>query len=437
MKPRTKEQLKVVALSERLDPISEKQNNWAYEKCLGRYAVRSRNTLYCLECGHSWKDCSPLVTTLTGCTCPECKATLELRQQYTPAFTDSAYFAILDTIGGMQVVRMVYVAKKMSKKRQPYCYSSEVMQHWIAPSGDVLTLSQSVTNMSMYYDRWTLDGKLEPRMETPRSVLRHNIQPYKIYPERKVLPIIKRNGFKGHFYGIAPQRLFAMILRDNHAETLLKTNQISLLEYYSKYMHSREINTTYWPVIKICIRNGYNVPDATTWIDYIRLLSHFGKDLRNSKYVCPPNLKEAHDKLVRKKQDQERKKHREEILQRMELDQVEYEKTKGMFMDLRFEDCEIIVKPLETIEEFMLEGDKLKHCVFSSEYYKKPDSLVLSARIENKPIETIEVSLSRMEVIQARGVGNKATMHHDRILQIINSNMQQIANRASIYQSSI
>ena len=37
------------------------------------------------------------------------------------------------------------------------------------------------------------------------------------------------------------------------------------------------------------------------------LLAYFGKDLRNAHYVCPKNLKVAHDRLLAKKDAREAK----------------------------------------------------------------------------------------------------------------------------------
>ena len=47
--------------------------------------------------------------------------------------------------------------------------------------------------------------------------------------------------------------------------------------------------------------NGYIVQDASMWEDYMDLLLHFGKDVHNPKYICPIDLRDAHDRLVRKK----------------------------------------------------------------------------------------------------------------------------------------
>ena len=61
----------------------------------------------------------------------------------------------------------------------------------------------------------------------------------------------------------------------------------------------------------------------------------------------------------------------------------------------------------------------MHHCVFTNEYYLKADSLILSATIDGKRIETIEVSLKRMEVVQGRGVCNKNTPYHGQILKLM------------------
>ena len=71
----------------------------------------------------------------------------------------------------------------------------------------------------------------------------------------------------------------------------------------------------------------------------------------------------------------------------------------------------------------------MHHCVFSNEYYLKADSLILSATIDGKRIETIEISLKTMKVVQSRGVCNKNTEHHDQIVNLVNKNMKLIRSR--------
>lgn len=67
------------------------------------------------------------------------------------------------------------------------------------------------------------------------------------------------------------------------------------------------------------------------------------------------------------------------------------------------------------------------HCVGS--YYTKEDSLILSASIDGKRIETIEISISQLKVIQSRGVCNQNTEHHNSIINLVNQNLQLIEER--------
>ena len=68
-------------------------------------------------------------------------------------------------------------------------------------------------------------------------------------------------------------------------------------------------------------------------------------------------------------------------------------------------------------------------CVFSSSYYLKKNTLVLSARIGDTIIETVEVSLDTFEVVQCHGKYNKDTEYHDRIINLVNSNARLIKER--------
>jgi uncharacterized protein YlzI (FlbEa/FlbD family) len=177
------------------------------------------------------------------------------------------------------------------------------------------------------------------------------------------------------------------------------------------------------------MRNAYIVKDASMWFDYIELLVDFGKDINNAKYVCPENLKAVHDKLVRKKREIERKQEIEEMRKEIAAYEKKYAKNKGRFLDLIFKDGNLIVKPLESVEEFMIEGDELNHCVFANKYYEKADCLVLSAMIKDKRIETVELSLKDMKILQSRGMNNIASEYHDRIINLVQSNIKKIAAR--------
>ncbi len=92
-------------------------------------------------------------------------------------------------------------------------------------------------------------------------------------------------------------------------------------------------------------------------------------------------------------------------------------------------DNEISVKVLESIEEYYEEGKTQNICVFGSAYYNKPNTLVLSARIGGKIIETVEVDLTTLRVVQCHGKDNKDTEYHNRIISLVNDNADQIRKR--------
>ena len=82
---------------------------------------------------------------------------------------------------------------------------------------------------------------------------------------------------------------------------------------------------------------------------------------------------------------------------------------------------------IRILEAFQAEGNAMHHCVFQCEYYAKEESLILSAHDkEGNRIETIEFSLTEGKVIQSRGVCNKNTEHHDRIIHLVNANAHRI-----------
>lgn len=441
MKPKTKLQKIIHDLSASLPAITDEQKRHAFDNVFDLYFVRSRNTLYCLECGHSWKNTSIVVTALAGAICPACSADLKsLDMKYKAKAVINDYYGIVTVTGGYQVVRMFYVSKCMKKHTRSEHLITEVMQHWIDEKGKATLISRSVNGLSGYWDQWNMSSGLEVRPRT-NSVngsygahARYGLAPFKIWPKIKVLPILRRNGFKKGFHGMAPHRIFIALLTNPKAETLWKAGQISLFNFA---LGGGDVDSR-WSSIKICMRNGYIVKDASMWRDYLEFLKRFGRDLNNPHYVCPANLKAAHDhytgkvREIRRREQNERE--REKLIKNHEKAQREeatYQAEKQRFFDLRFKAGDIDIVPLKSVAEVVDEGDKLKHCVFASEYHLKPDSLLLSARRQGQPIETIEVSLKQFDVVQARGFQNQATEHNELIVRTVRKNMKKIAKRAS------
>ena len=132
---------------------------------------------------------------------------------------------------------------------------------------------------------------------------------------------------------------------------------------------------------------------------------------------------------MRKKAKVEAKRKLEERRKEIAAADVEYKKIKGRFLDIHFSDGIISVSVLQSVEEFLEEGETMHHCVFSNGYYKKSDNLILSARIGDKRIETVEVNLKTFNVVQSRGVCNQITEYHDRIIGLVKKNIKLIRQK--------
>lgn len=254
---------------------------------------------------------------------------------------------------------------------------------------------------------------------------KYEVYPKKYHPDSVFKPEYKKYGINKELRGLTFLEAIKLLPESPMAETLLKAKQYSLLEHLND-RHSATYR--YWATLKICLRNKYLIKDAKYYFDYLELLDHFGKDLRNAYYVCPKNLKKEHDLLVAKRK---RQRDREQAVSRREKllkDEKVFEKLKKvMFAGIVFSDGTIKVKVLESVKEYIEEGDAMHHCV--SSYALKEDSLIFSARIRGKRIETVEVSLKQLKVVQCRGLQNSNTEYHDRIISLVNKNMHLIKER--------
>lgn len=427
MKPRNQYERTIVALSEKLPALTTAQRQWAIDNCFGPDGYKSKNTVWCLHCGHvnTIKD-SHLVTVVAGCTCQKCGRELKnIEVSQRKKVKESDYLTIVTTIGGFQVVRHFLVSKYMHKlpnavDAQAPTYSiNEAVQAWIDSNGVVSVIARSRIP-SFYIDQWNFNSPLSLKKFGDRV---YNFNGC-LYPRQKVLPIIRRNGYNGHTAGVPVSELFSLLLSDNRAETLYKTGQHALL----RRLYSVGLSASDYASAKICIRNNYIVDDAGMWIDYIDLLQYFRLDTRNAHYVCPSDLQAEHDRLMNRKCKIEwEKRKREDALQR-QADEEMYNKRKSRFFGICFGDDDILISVITSVAAIYAEGEAMHHCVYTNQYYKKPDSLILSARdrITNHRIETIEVNLKTLSVEQSRGVCNENTIHHGRIIELVNNNIHLI-----------
>ena len=425
MKPRTQLQKMVAALSEKLPPLTEAQIAWIKRNAIPAMAYRSKKNTWCTACGHDFSSEDEHTH------CPYCGAKFQ-KVDDSPRTTkskDCYYTTIHTTCKGFQVARH-FLAKRLSRKyRDPEWSIDEVVQVWLNEEGKETIVARNIYYPSYYNDLWNL--------KLPMSIKERKLSYYSYRGDRydiasytnkmcRVLPVIRRNGFKGEFYDICPTDLFKLLLNNPKAETLIKTRQFDLLKHLD-----RGGKIKHWHAVNICNRNGYIVKDASLWCDYIDLLEYFGLDTHNAHYVCPADLNREHNRLLQKKNLREAKKELAEKIKEAKKYEKKYAKDKGRFFGIEFGDDYITVSVLESVAQIAQEGTVMHHCVYTNGYYKKPESLILSAHDnEGNRIETVEINLKTFKVVQSRGVCNKMTDYHERIVSLCDKNMHKIKSAA-------
>ena len=362
MKPKNKFQQQIVEASRTLPAITREQIQWGYDNVIRYVGQRSKKgKITCTKCGHAWQGEGELINTLLGCSCPNCKTKLIIRTTQQRKFDDSYYMTVIDAHNGYQVIRTIMLSYK-SKIGEPTKLSySEVMQRWIAPDGKHYTFARLRQTMgTCCIDSWFFHTPLELRSENSNNKFCINIYDRigsmgEIYPRQKLIPELKRTGYKKALYGQKQLDLFRTLLSDSRAETLIKAGYTKLLERIMN-MGWKNIDS-YWQSIKIAIRNKYRIEDAILWCDYIDMLRFFGKDLHNAKYVCPKDLKAEHDRYVIKKAKADALLEIEKQFEK----EAEYKEAKAKFFGLMFSDGLIHVRVLESVAEIITEGKLMHH----------------------------------------------------------------------------
>lgn len=408
----------IANFSKELPKITDTQISWAKNNCFEHVAHCKKGVTTCLQCGEILENKD---NTMDHCVCPQCGAELKIDYSKKRVFRQIKYVCILTTYREFQVLRFIHIMSECKVGQQVCYFWREVVQSWITPTGEHATLALL---RKLLCDTWLFD---DSNLELRHYNSVYNIMPTHIYPKQEIIPEIKRNGFKGEYHQFTPFDLFRLLLSDHKAETLFKAEKFELLHHVTRMNFDN-----YWRSIKICLRHNYTITDYSMWFDYIDLLRFFEKDLGSPKYICPDNLKKEHDRMVAKKreyQEQERyEEWRQSILQynqRMQEAEDCFKKLRSDFFGISFTDGTIQVRVLESVKEFFEEGEAMHNCVYTNEYFLNPDSLILSATVNGKRVETVEVSIHWMKVIQCSGACNEPTKYHDQIIQLVNNNIKK------------
>lgn len=351
---------------------------------------------------------------------------------------NAIYTVIITAYGDYTVIRCFLVEDKSIRYKNGNVKTGikhlECFQIWVSDKGKATIVSRHYTRSAFSSIRWSTDKSV--------GIVKHN-ESYTGYyyfddvfstggtwlcPGAETTPILARNGFCEELLNVINidiDTIMTALLTDPIAETLAKTGQFALLRAHLTGRHDKI--QAYLHAVRICNRNRYTVSDGSLWIDYLDLLTRFGKDTHNAHYVCPANLRAAHDRLMEKKRRQDAEEARKRAVAEAARHESAYREWRGRYFGVAFTEDGISIHCIASVKEMADEGDAMHHCVFTNEYYSKkahPASIILSARNEQgERLETIEVSERSWKVVQCRAKHNGRTELHDRIVAVMRRNM--------------
>ena len=410
----------ILTLSAKLKPLTPKQVEYAIAKTYKGYAV-VYDKATCLDCGTRIK-CEVGADVVY---CPHCIAKKKVFSSVHSKYCVCHHQQIM-VVGGYQVVRTFAIRADYSRaKEKPTFTYAEIVQNWIDENGREVIVARSRKPMSRYIDEFSWNGEMKVRKRIGWQGVRYSLNADSYAKGMKLLLKVYKHGYDGTFHGIPAEAYIRLVLSNNDFEYLVKTKQAAMIrEFYRREMDNIR---KYKKQLDICHRRGYIVPDAKMWMDMLDMMDALGIDTHNPKNICPDDLKTAHDRVVKLKTRAQEKRDIAERMDEALKGEKSYREAKKAYFGICFDDGSIFVSVIDSVKGILEEGTRMHHCVYANEYHKKDDALILSARDKDgNRLETIEVSLKTFTVIQSRGLQNRLTDEHDRIVRLVNKNMGMI-----------
>ena len=437
MQPRNAREREVVRLYNRLPALTKSQRLWIEKTIVPTKIATSGHRCWCSRCGGEWREDGLGKTAV----CPHCGEVAEVQVGRQTTMRGFDYAQFVQVFRGWQVIRTVLVRYDCRKGREWRIYDMEVWQKWCQPGKPMITLGAQLSGYPYYrqipYSLW--GGGL--------SIKNNSDYYYKdwmraaVCPRMTLLPVYSKTlGKHPHFSDYSATDLLGNIFGCPYLESLYKANKHEELR---EMLGQVEMLNKYWPSVRVALRHGFKPRYWASYWDHLRALKYLRYDMRSPRYVAPPDFDELHDLVARQYRNKieavmrkmnEARQLREALRQEEEAKRCaeSFMKRIAKFAELQIEDDDIVISPLMSIEAFRDEGAAMHHCVFSMGYYKRPKSLILSARTraENARVETIEVNLNDFTITQSMGAHDRPTERHEQILSLVNWSMPIIKRMA-------
>ena len=249
MKARTSFEKQVAASNVRLTAIDPKVTEWGVKNLFNHPAFRVPSGLTtCGDCGHKFRHEGKGKYVV----CPHCGHRLMIKDTLNRTHKESTYFAVLDTIDGLQVERVFILTVEFKKSQPLNSYNVEVCRLWLNAKGQTALTSKART-IGYYRDCFNWGSEIELRN---MSDVHHIIANTWHYPRYKAIPELRRNGMKGALPDCHPFELMKALLTDTRIETLMKAGNHRAVKYF---LSNKSMLDKCWNSHKIAMRNGYQI----------------------------------------------------------------------------------------------------------------------------------------------------------------------------------
>lgn len=341
----------------------------------------------------------------------------------TKRCNSKVYYAVLEQKKEFSVVR--YFSFVKHKMKDNVC--REFMQVWVSAHGNVVRAKQRFS-MGHYFDTFIKNSPMEIR--TNKKNYSYNrltdISFAKLFIRSRKAQLTICNYAENQYMMIGKHYVWLTddmeVDKFPFLETIIKQRpRVAELLLLNRLQFKQEIVKLAWKHEYLTEKLDYNL-----WSDTVSMAEKLHYDLHNPFYVCPMNLHTTHNLYaLRLKREEEREERQRAAMKRMNDEQAKkyFENFIKKFIGFKVENGSITIQPLKSIEEFKEEGEMMHHCVFACGYYKKPDTLILSAQVNGEHTETIEIDLKSFSIVQSRGVCNQPSEYHEEIKSLLLKNM--------------
>ena len=146
---------------------------------------------------------------------------------------------------------------------------------------------------------------------------------------------------------------------------------------------------------------------AGDWRDYYRQLERLGEDLTDPALLMPRDMREKHQAMI----EREEALRKEKELKRLEVWNETFQKKLSEYRrKYGFRAAGLVLRPFESAEEVMREGNALHICIGSyAERYMRGGTVICCLRREEEPDEpfrAVEFDPRSGRVLQDRGMYN-------------------------------